>query len=274
MGTTIEGIQPGAAQVQCVAVIADGTYRPPLGTHRPHVSGIEPATVVGPPGDEIHTDEFGRVLVQFHWDREGAWDPRSSCWVPVSSAWAGDGYGSLMLPRVGHEVTVEFLGGDPDRPIITGRVYSHLHPAPRPLPQNKSVSVVARSRTLGGTGYNEIAFDDAAGSELFSTHAERDADEKVGREKRVHVGERFVLDVGPVVRDAVTGKPSGGSTIEVTPTAIRIHSPYIEVIASGDHVVRGDRVLINCDDAGPKKAPVATTPTPKPNPAPKKKGRK
>jgi type VI secretion system secreted protein VgrG len=104
----------------------------------PTINGVECAVVVGPAGETIHCDEFGRVRVQFHWDRYGKMDEFSSCWVPVNQAWAGEGLGSLNIPRVGQEVIVSFLAGNPEEPMIVGRVFTNLLRPPFPLPANKT----------------------------------------------------------------------------------------------------------------------------------------
>ena len=155
---------------------ADLAYHPPDKTPKPRTQGVESATVVGPPGEEIHTDEFGRVRVQFHWDREGGFDENSSCWIRVSQPWGGSGYGATSLPRVGQEVLVDFLAGDPDRPVITGRVYTNLQKTPYKLPDNKTQSGWKSNSTGGGGGYNELMFEDARGKELLRMQAERDMD--------------------------------------------------------------------------------------------------
>src|SRR5262249_35064341 len=118
--------------------------------------------------------EFGRVRVQFHWDRYGSRDDNSSCWIHVNQPWGGAGYGASNLPRIGQEVLVDFLGGDPDRPVIVGRVYTAQQPTPYTLPASKTQSGWKSNSTGGGGGYNEIKFEDALGQELFSTQAERD----------------------------------------------------------------------------------------------------
>ncbi len=123
----------------CEARYTDVDYRPPLRTPKPRTLGVESATVTGPAGEEIHTDEFGRVRVHFHWDREGASDETSSCWVPLSQAWAGAGFGAISLARVGQEVLVDFLGADPDRPVVVGRVFTTTMPPPYALPKYKMV---------------------------------------------------------------------------------------------------------------------------------------
>jgi type VI secretion system secreted protein VgrG len=122
------------------AFFADQPYHPPLSTPKPRTFGVESATVVGPEDDEIHTDEFARVRVKFHWDRDGARDERSSCWIPVSQPWGGAGFGAVNIPRVGQEVLIDFLGADPDRPVVVGRVFTKTQPVPYELPKHKTVS--------------------------------------------------------------------------------------------------------------------------------------
>jgi type VI secretion system secreted protein VgrG len=140
VGATFSGATGGGWTHTFEARYTDVDYRPPLRTPKPQTRGVEAATVTGPPGEEIHTDEFGRVRVHFHWDREGAADDTSSCWVPQSQPWAGAGFGGISLARVGQEVLVDFLGGDPDRPVVVGRVYTTTTPTPYQLPKHKMVS--------------------------------------------------------------------------------------------------------------------------------------
>jgi type VI secretion system secreted protein VgrG len=162
-------------------------YRPPRVTPRPTMRGVQTATVVGPAGEEIHVDEFGRVKVLFHWDRANKADETASCWVRVSQAWAGNGYGAMFIPRVGHEVIVDFIEGDPDRPIITGRVYHGLNQTPYPLPDEKTKSTI-RSETYNGGGFNELRFEDATGKEQVFLHAQRDLDLTVRNDRRDTAG--------------------------------------------------------------------------------------
>ncbi len=131
----------------CEARYADTDYRPPLKTPKPRTRGVEAATVTGPSGEAIHTDEFGRVRVRFHWDREGTPDEHSSCWVPVSQPSAGSGMGSICLPRVGQEVLIDFLGADPDRPLVIGTVFTSTTPPPFALPKHKTVSGIRSEST-------------------------------------------------------------------------------------------------------------------------------
>jgi type VI secretion system secreted protein VgrG len=148
-------------------------FRPPRLTPAPVVHGSQTAIVVGPAGEEIYVDKYGRVKVQFHWDREGKRDENSSCWMRVSQNWAGKQWGGIFIPRIGQEVIVGFLEGDPDQPIITGRVYNGESMPPYELPANMVVSGV-KTQTHKGQGYNELSMDDTAGAEKITIHAQYD----------------------------------------------------------------------------------------------------
>ncbi len=150
-------------------------YRPLRKTPKPVVEGVQTAVVVGPSGEEIYTDKYGRVKVQFHWDRLGKKNEKSSCWIRVSEPWAGKNWGAVFLPRIGQEVIVDFLEGDPDRPIITGRVYNAEQMPPYKLPDHQTRSGIKTRSTKGGGGsnYNEIRFEDKKGQEEIHIHAER-----------------------------------------------------------------------------------------------------
>ncbi|ESY74145.1 type IV secretion protein Rhs [Mesorhizobium sp. LNHC221B00] len=148
-------------------------YRPPRITPRPIMRGPQTATVVGPSGEEIFTDKYARVKVQFHWDRLGKKDQNSSCFVRVSQTWAGSGWGFIQIPRIGQEVIVDFIEGDPDLPIITGRVYNASEMPPYALPGNATQSGWKSNSSKGGGGYNELMFEDKAGSELVNFQAQK-----------------------------------------------------------------------------------------------------
>ena len=154
-------------------------FRPSRTTPRPLIRGPQTAMVVGPSGEEIHTDEYGRVKVQFHWDRYGEADENSSCWVRVAQVWAGKKWGAMYLPRIGHEVIVEFLEGDPDRPIVTGRVYNGVTLPPHELPDNKTISTLKSNSSPDGGGFNEIRFEDKKDSEQIFIHAQKNQDTRV-----------------------------------------------------------------------------------------------
>jgi type VI secretion system secreted protein VgrG len=175
-------------KVEAEARNAAVRFRPPLVTPKPRVNGVESATVVGPSGEEIHTDEFGRVRVHFHWDRESRMDQNSSCWIHVSQPWGGTGYGGVNLPRIGQEVLVDFLGGDPDRPVVVGRVYTNLQKVPYALPDNRTQSGWKSNSTHQTGGYNEIMFEDASGQELLRMQAEKDLHKLVKHDEEHVVG--------------------------------------------------------------------------------------
>lgn len=202
------------------AVTVDHPYRPPLVTPKPRMYGLQTAVVVGAsdmPGgaatalagavgalssvalseaaaaarlidNDVYTDEHGRVRVQFPWDREGELGPGSSTWMRVSQGWAGAGYGLFTIPRVGHEVLVAFLDGDPDCPLVVGRVHNVREPAPFKLPENKTVSTWKTASSPGGDGFNELRFDDAAGREHVYVQAQKDMDQLVKHDLKEAVG--------------------------------------------------------------------------------------
>ncbi|EPO6704120.1 type VI secretion system tip protein TssI/VgrG, partial [Pseudomonas aeruginosa] len=163
-------------------------FRPPLEHPKPRVLGSQTAVVTGPPGEEIHCDRYGRVRVQFHWDREGQGDDKSSCWLRVASGWAGNGYGGIVIPRVGMEVLVDFLEGDPDQPLVSGCVYHAAHPVPYELPANQTRSVFKSLSSPGGDGYNELRIEDRKGQEQIFVHAQRDWDENIEHDQKIRVG--------------------------------------------------------------------------------------
>lgn len=166
-------------------------YRPPLKHPKPTLHGTQTATVTGPAGEEVHCDAYGRVKVRFHWDRLDKTDDKSSCWVRVASGWAGDGFGAMMIPRVGMEVLVTFLEGDPDQPLINGCLPNALHMPAHSLPQHKTRSVLRSRSTPGGGGSNELHLEDLRGKELIYLRAQRDLEQQVGHDSRLEVaGER------------------------------------------------------------------------------------
>jgi type VI secretion system secreted protein VgrG len=153
---------------------ATTVFHPPLTTQRPVIAGTQTATVVGKSGEEIWTDQYGRVVVQFHWDQLGTNDEKSSCWVRVAQGWAGNLWGSVFIPRIGQEVVVSFLEGNPDRPLITGCVYNAQQVVPYTLPADQTKSTLKTNSSKGGSGFNEIRFEDKAGSEELFIQAQKD----------------------------------------------------------------------------------------------------
>lgn len=164
-------------------------YRPPRMTPKPVVQGTQTAVVVGPQGEEIHTDQHGRVKVQFHWDRDGKHDDNSSCWIRVSQLWVGNGWGGFHLPRVGQEVIVDFLEGNPDRPIIVGQLHNGVNLPPYPLPAQRTRSGVRSCSTPGGEGFNEISFEDKKGEEQLLIRAEKQQVNSVKQDSLESVGQ-------------------------------------------------------------------------------------
>lgn len=170
--------------------------RPEATTPKPVVRGPQTAIVVGKAGEEIWTDKYGRIKVQFHWDRVGREDEMSSCWVRVAQGWAGKRWGAMFLPRIGQEVIVSFLEGDPDRPLVTGSVYNAEQMPPYPLPAQATRSTIKSNSSIGGAGYNELRFEDKKGAEQFYMHAERDLEQRVRRDVVTWIGgERHTMVV-------------------------------------------------------------------------------
>jgi len=157
-----------------VAFPASVTYRPPRVAIKPRIAGTQTAMVVGQSGQEIYTDQYGRIKVQFHWDLLGTNDENSSCWIRVSQTWAGTSWGAFVLPRIGQEVVVSFLEGDPDQPLVTGCVYNGNNPVPYTLPDYQTRTTLKSNSSLGGGGSNELCFEDKAGSEEVYFHAQKD----------------------------------------------------------------------------------------------------
>ncbi|MEW6518168.1 MAG: type VI secretion system Vgr family protein [Thermodesulfobacteriota bacterium] len=188
------GLQAYANTFDCIP--HDIPFRPRRLTAKPVVEGVQTAIVVGPSGEEIYTDEYGRVKVQFHWDREGENDENSSCWIRVSQLWAGAGWGAMWIPRIGHEVIIDFVEGDPDRPIITGRVYHGSNMPPYKLPADKTKSTIKSDSSKGGGGSNEFRFEDKKGSEEIFLHGQKDWNIVIENNKSQSVGVNESLSVG------------------------------------------------------------------------------
>jgi len=170
------------------AIGKEHAYRPPASARKPVVQGPQTAIVVGKRGEEIWTDRYGRIKVQFHWDRDGTSDEASSCWVRVQQGWAGKGWGMQFVPRVGMEVVVSFLEGDPDRPLVTGCVYNSDAMPPHALPANQTRTALKSNSSKGGGAFNELRLDDKKGAEQFYLHAGRDLEQRVRRDALAWIG--------------------------------------------------------------------------------------
>lgn len=174
--SVVRGEHAGDWRASVELAPSDRPFKPALVAPRPRVPGVDSATVVGPSGDEIHTDEFGRVRVRFHWDRVAAGDETTSCWLPTNQPWAGAGFGAVAIPRIGQEVFVEYLGGDPDRPVVVGRVFTESNPSPITLPEGKRTTGImgkqAGAMVAGAWGeFNDHDFED-----LWSTKSYKKTD--------------------------------------------------------------------------------------------------
>lgn len=188
-GSNVQHGKGPSYTVSFKGILANLQFRSEMLTPKPRIVGPQTAFVVGASGEEIFPDEFGRVKVQFLWDREGKSDEKSSCYIRVSQGWAGARFGMMFLPRIGQEVIVEFLEGDPDRPIITGRVYNGGEgQVPYKLPDNKTVSTIKSSSSKGGEGFNEIRFEDKSGKEFIFVHAQKDYHRRVINDSLTFIG--------------------------------------------------------------------------------------
>jgi type VI secretion system secreted protein VgrG len=226
---------------QFLAQPAERVYRPARITPKPRTYGVQTAIIVGPKGSEIYNDEYGRVKVHFHWDRYDHRDENSSCWIRVAQIWAGWRWGATFTPRVGQEVIVDFLEGDPDQPIIIGSVYNGVQMPPYlgkgfdPKHKNDpNVSGIKSCSTKGGQGYNELRFDDTKGKEQIFIHAEKDIDTRVRSDTRTDVGGSINLIVG--FQDK-SGELHGFVKEKIFRTKITHALKTVAVQADAEHVI-------------------------------------
>ncbi|MFM7203010.1 MAG: type VI secretion system tip protein TssI/VgrG [Myxococcota bacterium] len=245
-------------------ISAETVFRPPRVTPRPVIPGVQSAFVVGPGGEEIYTDAHGRVKVQFHWDRQGKRNEQSSCWIRVSHPWAGAGFGAVFLPRVGQEVLVQFLEGDPDRPVLVGRVFNGATPHPYALPSDKTISTLKTRSSPGGKGFNELRFEDKSGKEEVFLHAQRDFNELIRANHARQVGGHSDTTVKKHIRlrstsDAIyLSAPKkivmtvGKSKLVLTPDKVILTSPEIWSVAEGQNHLKGGVVKLNCAGSPPQ----------------------
>lgn len=235
--TQIDGRVDQAWAVRVVAAFAVAKVRPPRRVSWPRVDGIQSAVVVGPPGEEIYSDEFGRVRVRFHWDREGGYDDHRSAWVRVDDSWAGGGFGMIAIPRLGQEVLVAFYEGNPDQPVIVGRVHGGSNPTPAKLPAAMAQSTWRTSSSPKSAGYNELSFDDTAGRERLTLRAEHDLEKVVVREEIEEIHGDRISVVG-----AHLGTTIG---VEDSITVVRMHELRMATItdASGGEMGQPDLAL-------------------------------
>jgi type VI secretion system secreted protein VgrG len=193
---------------------ASSTFRPPLRTPLAHVRGAQTAIVVGKSGEEIWTDEYGRIKVKFHWDQASSHDETSSCWIRVAQSSAGQQWGSFFLPRIGQEVIVNFLDGNPDRPIVTGSVYNAQQTVPYTLPDEQTKSTIKSHTSKGGGGFNELRFEDKKGSEEVFFQAQKDMNVNILNDQSVTVANNRKITV--TSKDETHTVSQGNRTLEVT----------------------------------------------------------
>jgi type VI secretion system secreted protein VgrG len=221
-------------------------YRPARRTPKPRIASVQTAVVTGPAGEEIHVDEHGRVKVQFHWDRENPADDTSSVWLRCRQSWSGGGWGFWWVPRIGMEVVVQFIDGDPDRPLVTGTVYNGTNALPYELPAEKTKSTIKSNSSPGGGGFNEFRYEDRAGSEEIFTHAQKDYNEVVEHDHNtlVHNNQTNTVDVDQT--QTVTGNQTETVHANQTMTVdgnrtVHVKSNFDETVdATETRTVAGD----------------------------------
>ncbi len=244
---------------QFICMPRSQVFRPAL-AEKPRIPGLQTATVTGKKDEEIETDKYGRIKVQFHWDREGKMDSESSCWIRVAQSFAGNSWGAAFLPRVGQEVLVEFLDGDPDLPMVTGAVYNGKHSVPYSYPDDKHISGVKTQSTKGGSAStaNEIRFEDLLGKELFHMQAEKDQTTLVKNDRHTEVQHDQSLkvannqtdEIGKVRQTKVgdNDKLSVGKKLEIDAgdsVVIKTGGATITMKSSGQIDIKGSKITIN-----------------------------
>ncbi|ELY4777463.1 type VI secretion system Vgr family protein [Cronobacter turicensis] len=221
-------------EIRFEVIPADVPYRPAQKTPWPRTYGPQTAKVVGPQGESIWTDKYGRVKVKFHWDRLGKGDDTSSGWVRVSSAWAGQGFGGVQIPRVGDEVVVDFINGDPDRPLITGRVYNEASMPPWALPAAATqMGFLSRSKDGSPDNANALRFEDKAGEEQVWLHAEKNMDTDIENDETHSVGSNRTKTIG--ANETTTVKKSRTETVVENET-ITVHQNRTETVDGNETI--------------------------------------
>jgi type VI secretion system secreted protein VgrG len=222
-------------------------------TPKPRIAGAHTALVVGKAGEEIWTDKYGRVVVQFYWDRLGAKDEKSSCWVRVAQGWAGKTWGAIFVPRIGQEVIVSFLDGDPDRPIITGSVYNATQAVPYTLPDDQTKSTVKSNSSKTGGGFNELRFEDKKDSEEIYIHAQKDMKTEVLHDSTTTIKndrtitvsegkETHTIEKGDRTVEVKTGNEThnvaGTRTVKVTKDETHTNEAKFDQKVTGDYTLK------------------------------------
>jgi type VI secretion system secreted protein VgrG len=248
-------------EAKAKAIPATVPYRPRRMTEKPCISGTQTALVVGPKSEEIYTDKYGRVKVQFHWDQAGRHDENSSCWIRVCQAAAGGQYGMMFLPRVGQEVVIGFLEGDPDKPVITGRVYNADNMPPYDLPAKKSCSGIKSNSSKGGGGTNEIVFEDSKDCEKFSLHAQKDFHVRVTKDRieaiehddNLAVGNDKLVQIGRDLSTQIAGKETrevaSTYSLTVSDDAVLTFGKNVAQTVSDTLAITADKIKLEAGSA-------------------------
>lgn len=245
--STLEHTVNEEIEMRCRAIDAQVHYRPDRKTSRPVIRGVQSAVVVGPEKEEIFTDEFGRVKVQFFWDREGKFNENSSCWLRVAFGAAGPGFGRMAIPRVGHEVFVAFFEGNPDEPVIVGSAYNGTAPVPHQQPGHKTRSTWRTQSYPGGGGANEWMMDDAKGQELVYLLAERDHTRTVKQDHATAIGRIDSTLVGDKLHWHIDGSATG---IEMVDNRITLTTGDASIVLNGSEIAVSAKGTITLKSAG------------------------
>ena len=219
------------------AIPGDVPFRLERRTARPLIRGPQTAKVMGPSGDEIYTDQYGRVKVKFFWDRSETADDQRTCWIRVAQTWAGQGWGAVFIPRVGMEVVVEFLEGNPDRPLITGVVYNATMTVPYALPDNKTMTVLKTNSSTGGSGFNELRFEDKAGDEKIWFQAQKDYDKKVLNDEVVTIHKDTTTTVETGKRAVTVSQGDNEMTVSQGKHTMTVQGNHGTTVQSGNHTL-------------------------------------
>lgn len=240
------------------AIPGDTPFRLHRQTKRPLIRGPQTARVVGAAGDEIMTDKYGRIKVHFHWDRSETQDEERTCWIRVAQSWAGSGWGSIYIPRVGQEVVVEFLEGNPDRPLVTGVVYNANNSVPYTLPANKTQTGLKTNSSTGGSGSNEFRFEDKAGSEEVYFHAQKDYN-KVVKNNETHKVEEGNRSITVSTGNDSKTVSSGNHSIDVSAGSSKITAAQSIELTVGGNTIKIDTSGISINGMTLKLEGSATT---------------
>ena len=224
-------------EFECVPM--EVVIRPEIATPKPRVHGPQTAIVTGPDGEEIHTDEHARIHVQFYWEEKPSYAAGSSCWVRVSQSWAGLGWGTQFIPRIGMEVVIEFLEGNPDRPLCTGCVYNGEYPPPFAVPDNKTQTGWRTNSSPGGGGFNELRFEDLKGEEHIYIHGQKDWIVEIENDHREAIGHDQFYEVGNDQKSVIKHDQTqeiGNDRIEKIGNNVEESVGKLRTVTSGDNM--------------------------------------